>query len=258
MKQYDQSRLLIPVRGEAILSYKFASNIIVSEKNKLVFCPIPKAANSNWKYLIRKFEGIPDYADLTTAHNPNMSGLRYLSDYSASEAQEILCSPTFFKFVFVRNPYMRLLSCYMDKFRNTDPKYVYSEYRSFLAQLFNWRYARTVNLSVDPRPTFNAFIDELTKHEPADMNAHWMPQTIHCGIGVTPYDFIGHMEHVDVDAKRVLQKLGKQHEHFPSQQEIGFPSSGASNFVADKLYTKQLKVKVRALYDADFHILGYD
>ncbi|PXF42290.1 Carbohydrate sulfotransferase 14 [Gracilariopsis chorda] len=243
--------------GADIIAFPFASRIIVSEVSRLIYCPIPKAANSNWKYLIRKFEGLPDYADLTKAHNVNVSGLRYLSDYSANEISQLIRDPSFFKFIFVRNPYSRIVSCYMDKFRNTDPVYVTTEYRLFLAQLFHWHYARKVDIYRDPRPSFETFVDELLKQAPIAMNAHWMPQTTHCGIGIMPYDFVGRMENLAKDARFVLDRLGKFEECFPSQQEIGFPPSGASKKMEDELYTIDLRFKVRAIYDDDFQMLGY-
>lgn len=62
--------------GAEILSKPFAKRIIVSERHRFIYCPVPKVANSNWKYLIRKNEGFEDYDDLTKAHNANTSGLR--------------------------------------------------------------------------------------------------------------------------------------------------------------------------------------
>lgn len=243
--------------GEKILSYPFASNVIVSEVNNFIFCPIPKAANSNWKYLIRKFEGLQDYKDLTKAHNHNVSGLRYLTDYSPYEVEQILEDPKYFKFIFVRDPFRRLVSCYMDKFQNHDPHYVETEYRSFLAQLYNWHYAWTIDIHNSIRPSFEMFVDEIIKHKPSTMNAHWMPQTVHCGIGLIKYDFIGHMENLQQDTSYILRKLGRENETFPSQQDIGFPPSGASQKIADTLYTTDLRLKVGALYDMDFRLLGY-
>lgn len=241
----------------SIITAPFAQHIIVSEVSRLVFCPIPKAANSNWKYLIRKWEGLKDYADLPSAHHQLTSGLRYLSDYSVPEAQQILVDPSYFRFVFVRDPYLRLLSCYMDKFRNEDPEYVQKEYRAFLAQLFGWPYARSVDIEQDPRPSFQAFVDALKKHSPEQMNAHWMPQTTYCGFGIVPYDFVGRMENLRKDAQHVFDSLGKPREYFPTQQDIGFPPSGASKKVANRLYTGDLMSKVRAIYDQDFRLLGY-
>lgn len=247
------------VDGIHILSHAFASNIIVSEIDHFIFCPVPKAANSNWKYLIRKFEGLHDYYDLTKAHDHNVSGLRYLSDYSPLEIEHLLSDQTFFKFLFVRNPFRRLASCYMDKFLNNNSTYLHAEYRSFLAQLFSWRYVREINdVYQHPRPSFQSFVDELTKQQSHLMNPHWMPQVIHCGLGMIPYDFIGKMEHLGQDVDYVLNVIGKSNERFPTQDEIGFPSSGATRKAISAMYSPDVMAKVRMLYDMDFELLGYN
>lgn len=243
--------------GEEILHRKWATRVIVSEKSRLMYCPIPKAANSNWKYLIRKFEGYDDYDDLPKSHNTMTSGLRYLSDYSPREVEQLLKDPSYFKFTFVRDPYSRILSCYMDKFQNTDDKYIKAELKNFLAQLFDWKYVKNWDVMRDARPSFRAFVDELAKSDLANMNGHWKPQTIHCGFGEMPYDFVGRFEKLKTDAQYVLGKLGKVNEKFPTQEDIGFPSSGASSKDAEDLFTLDIMFKTRMIFNADFRILGY-
>mmetsp|Transcript_28469 Transcript_28469/g.111562 ORF Transcript_28469/g.111562 Transcript_28469/m.111562 type:complete len:622 (+) Transcript_28469:221-2086(+) len=62
--------------GAQILQQPYAKRIVVSEKANLIYCPVPAAASTNWKYLIRKFEGFDDYRDLTVLHDRTKSGLR--------------------------------------------------------------------------------------------------------------------------------------------------------------------------------------
>lgn len=241
-----------------LLQQPFASDIIVSEVVKLVYCPIPKAASSNWKYLIRKLEGFPDFADLSVAHHHNKSYLRYLSDYSPSEVTQILSDKEYFKFAFVRNPYIRLLSCYMDKFRNMADNYTTSEYIPFLADAFSWRYARSIDPLVAPRPSFRSFVDAVFTADPRSMNHHWRPQTLLCGFDFIKYDFIGRMENLSIDASHVLEAIGHHQEQFPSHEEIQFPPSGASWQLAQQLYSAEMLFKVRTLYADDFRLLHYD
>ncbi|CDF38105.1 Carbohydrate sulfotransferase [Chondrus crispus] len=253
--------LAVAPRGEdkplAALLARPPPHIIVSEVARLVFCPVPKAASSNWKYLIRRWERVPDFANLSRAHRPATSGLRYLADYAPAEAEAILRDPTYFRFVFVREPYARLLSCYMDKFRNTDPEYVRAEYRTFLAALKGWTFARDVDVERDPRLTFAHFVQAVADMPVQDMNAHWMPQTAYCAIGVLPYDFVGRMENLKQDVDYVFRRLGRVGNRFPTQNQIGFPPSGASPTLADELYDNDLRAKVRAIYEPDFRILRY-
>ncbi|GAB0490633.1 hypothetical protein MMPV_001870 [Pyropia vietnamensis] len=300
-----------PVPAGDITRRPWASRILVSERRKVLFCPIPKAANSNWKYLLRRLEGYGDYANLSKLHNPALSGLRYLSDYSAGEAATLLADPTYTKFVFVRDPYTRLLSAYMDKIASTQPAFVHAELRTFLAHLMDWRWVKARVASVSggsasppkaaaggagvaggagmagsgggggggggvtgvvggvghggsggieavPRPSFRAFVDELLKAPPAAMNAHWAPQTLLCGFGEMPYDFVGRFERLTDDAAALLARIGAPPGvTFPTQAEIGFPPSGAAA-VAGDYWSLDLMLKARLLYDVDFHTLGYD
>lgn len=254
----------------SVLQYPFASSVIVSERFRLIFCPIPKAASSNWKFLIRKFDGVSRYDHLQSAHNPNSSGLRYLSDYSPADADRLLNDPTYFKFTFVRDPYARLLSCYMDKFRSLQPRYLASEYRTFLAAAFGWPYARIhANAGIfQPhstsapdqivRPSFRTFVHAIVSQSPDQMNAHWRPQSLLCGFDFIRYDFIGRMESLHRDANYVLSRIGRSNESFPTQSDLGFPSSGASPALAHQLYSTDLMLLVRIIYAADFHALGYN
>lgn len=250
-------------RVSYMLSQPYASNIIVSEKLRLLYCPVPKVASSNWKYLIRKLENIENYNDLHAAHNANSSGLRYLSDYSAAEAVRLLQPGRLFKFVFLRDPYARLLSAYMDKLRRGSGP----DYRTFVAAAFSWKVAREVggnnnetnDANLLSRPSFRSFVISISQQEPYSMDHHWQPQTCLCGLDTVPYDFIGHMESLTTDVQTVLHRIDRPLEHFPSQNELGFPPSGASSpELAAEIYTTDLMFLTRALYDRDFELGGYE
>lgn len=178
---------------------------------------------------------------------------RYLSDYSASEVETLLYRSGYYKFVFVRDPYSRLMSCFVDKFLNKNA--TREEYRVWLGQLYDWKYVRERDIMAEPRPSFRAFVDELLKQDPDRMNEHWMPQTYVCGFGDIPYDFVGRFERLTTDARKVLHRLNF-HDHFPTQQEIGFHPTGSSQ-LSSELYTLDAMLKTRVLYDVDFTVLGY-
>lgn len=257
IERRDMNGADLKTKRQNIVMHEFASNIIVSEVTKLIYCPIPKVANSNWKYVIRKLEGMPDFANLSHAHNVNTSNLRYLSDYSSEEAVELLKDKRYLKFLFVRDPYTRLASCYLDKFQNKEREYTQNEYRRFLAAAFGWRIARNTDVVQSARPSFARFVTAISTQRTRSMNAHWRPQTQLCGWGIMPYDFVGRMERVQADAKLVLRRFGNDAQ-FPSREEIGFKGSGASDqAVVDDLYNVKLMFLVRLIYRHDFQHLGY-
>lgn len=121
----------------------------VSEKAKVMYCPVPKAANSNWKYLIRKYEGFEDYTDLAKAHDRSQSGLKYLQDFNADSLTALLNDPTILKFTFVRDPFSRTLSCYLNKFNSKEKDG--EEYKVYMAQLYGWVWVKEHDLVSEPR-----------------------------------------------------------------------------------------------------------
>jgi len=233
----------------------YAKNIIVSERNRLIFCSIPKVACTNWKYLIRKWEGL-DYKDISASHDHTKSGLRYLSDYSRDDID----LTQYYKFVFVRDPYMRLLSAYMDKLRNKKNP---SEYTMFLRSVIGYNSAKRNVTDI----SFATFVNSIYQNkDKAQWNAHWRGQNTMCGLDEFPYDFVGKMENLTAHTKIVfdalknnMNKSGNEEEkfRFPTHEDINFPPSGSSKKVADDMYTLDLMLKVRTLYADDFRILGY-
>ncbi|KAA8492441.1 Carbohydrate sulfotransferase 14 [Porphyridium purpureum] len=247
---------LIPensVDVEVMMQHSFAKRLIVSQRLRAVYCPIPKVASTNFKRLIRKFEGFSDHQNLTRAHSSD-SGLVRLSELAPELARQILEDRTYLKFVVVREPYSRALSCYLNKFHTrqiSDP-----EFRRFLGQLVGWKYIGDAEVTEADRPTFARFVNAIWKQLPAQMNEHWAIQSVLCGIGVIPYDFVGRFEELPEHALLILRALGKSAESFPSPSEIGFLSTEA-NTQLDAFYTPALRSSVREIYHADFNLLEY-
>lgn len=157
----------------------------------------------------------------------------------------------------------------MDKFRNTDVTYIHREYRAFLAAVFSWKVAKSVDFTQAehvPRPSFRTFVQRITHTVSSSMtldslmamDAHWRPQTLLCGFGIMPFDFVGRMESLKHDVNHVLDVIGHEHVPFPTHQDLSFPPSGASDTLASQLYSTDLMFAVRALYASDFEALDYE
>ena len=111
------------------------SNFIVLEKYKLVYCTVPKVACTVWKQILANLEGF----NITSGvHKQTLGKLKLLSNYPNEDRIKIL--KTYRKFMFVREPFERLLSahkdCFWGKFKRRDEfwKHYRKAIRSVLAK----------------------------------------------------------------------------------------------------------------------------
>jgi len=256
LREQLRGRALIPTTippGAEIVKQKFADRIIVSEKNKMLYCPVPKAGNSNWKVLIRKHEGFSNYKLLDVANNKNINGLTYLSQLAPERVDEIMRDPSWFRFSIVRDPYKRHLSCYLNKFQNKAK--VSQEYQNFYKQLIHYRFTPEEIVAAE-KPTFREFTQHILKKHPQYLNEHWAHQYYICGFGMVPFDFIGKLENIVNDSAVAFEALGWHGESFPSQAQIGFHSSGTSSKTAE-YYDDAIYDAVSQKFARDLEILEY-
>jgi len=227
---------------------KVTNRLIISKKLMTTYCAVPKVASSNWKFLFRKFAGVTSYSNLAMAHDRKKSGLKYLSDLEFDEIEEWMQNTNNFKFLFVRNPYTRILSCYLNKI--VDKQLDDPEYTGYLQQL-------GISLKQN-KPTFREFVGAVQRQSKTAMNEHWALQSTLCETSTIVYDFIGRYETLELDSAAVLRKLGfSGQEVFPSQKQINFLGSGASSRVSE-FYTQELKDLVYQVWREDFDQFGYE
>lgn len=198
------------------------SHIIVLESYKLVYCPIPKVASTVWKKLLLNAEG---HTIKGLIHRDSHDKMNSLRQYSLEERKKIL--KKYKKFMFVRNPFERLLSAYKDCFRGNwkrnDSWWKKLRYgiREFLMENGN----RRIKPSAD-NTTFGEFLNYLIvkwkQSGSADFNEHWRPQFSHCHPCDIQYDFIGHYETLYDDALFLLRKT-------KLQDKVAFPQWKATN-----------------------------
>ena len=119
------------------------------------------------------------------------------------ELQEKIVA-TYFKFTFVREPFERLLSAYIDKFlylRTKDRPILFAHGPKILK---NFRpNATKLALQTLNDTTFREFIEYLITKEGNGsspiMDWHWDNYVNVCGMCAVNYDFIGHYETYDQD-----------------------------------------------------------
>lgn len=108
---------------------------IPNAEYKFIYCPIPKVANTSFRQLIFKLDGIENkfYQKenwIYAQNNLSLFSFNYL------DAIKILNVKNYFKFAFVRNPWSRLVSAYLDKFVKTSDPSLKSYYNSVIKNIY--------------------------------------------------------------------------------------------------------------------------
>ncbi len=221
---------------------------------KAIYCSIPKVACTNWKALFRRVSGAPDWSDGPLAHDRDRSGLCYLDSLPEAHAKALLADSGIFRFVFVRNPFDRLLSAYLNKF--VVCKKWGGDWPVWREHVIRAREKSGCPNDDGERDfTFAEFVQYLEDLEDGEMNEHWAPQAALSCIDEVRFDFVGHFESLSADAENVLKRLNIELP-FPSPQDVKFSPTGAREKLAE-YYDDMLLARVRRRYHKDFTAFGY-
>lgn len=190
--------------------------------------------------------------------------------YGLRALMEDLTDPGLYKVCFVRNPYRRLVSGFVEKFAckptfRKDSRIFLHRAMQIMREVQEGRgekYDRWHGI------TFRGFVNYLTRMNPADMNEHWKPQSIFMQ-GVS-FDYVGQFEKLNEGLLEVCNRVGI--ENPPELEHLGkteYRESGEC--AADTLpylfrtsekeipkwsdfYDGDLKQKVFSMYHDDFEI----
>ncbi len=202
---------------------------------------IPKCANSTVVEALATFSGKVRSDDNTVALKRAFG-----KPHQLSHRQVVRLRDHWLKFTFVRNPYARVLSAYLDKIirlrYDLRPRY---------------RALRAATRATDAPPSFDRFLDYLAAGG-LYANVHWAPQTALLLIPLVSFDFVGKVENLDQDLLQVLQRLFPDQAHRTAVKfgRAGPPPTGAQ----DKVFswcTRQQRDRIAALYENDITALGY-
>ncbi|XP_062263771.1 carbohydrate sulfotransferase 12-like [Platichthys flesus] len=255
---------------------KELDHLIVDDRHGIIYCYVPKVACSNWKRIMIILsesllrDGVPQRDPLAIprdlVHNSSMHFTfnKFWKRYGkfARHLMKVKLKK-YTKFLFVRDPFVRLISAYRNKFelRNED------FYRRF-AQVMLRRYANqptppaTVDeaFSVGLHPSFSHFIqyllDPQTEKE-MPFNEHWRQVYRLCHPCQIQYDFVGHLESAEEDAEHLLRQLRVDNV-------VEFPTSHrnltASSWEGDWFNAVPLEARreLYKLYEPDFRLFGYE
>ena len=166
-----------------------------------------------------------------------------------NESEQMLKS--YFKFLFVREPFERILSAYIDKFFNYDPAF-YSLWGPDIAPTSYMSSAESII-------TFKESVNFVVRlHETDEFrNEHRQTFDEFCHPCEIDYDFIGGFESLEKEVRHILEISGLK------QANISFPEIKPSKtfskipFFYSQL-SKQLLNRLQRIFRGDSEMLEYD
>lgn len=226
----------------------FENNTNISLRNRYAYFAVDKVANSSIKNALFSIEYAPVGKKPVTLYDERSSPL--LSPYQLPDdlVREVLNSGNFFRFSFVRNPYSRLLSCYLDRILTAS-----SKPRRQLNAYMQRRREPIDNVS------FKQFIRNICEQQSIQQNSHWRVQADDILFDLVDFDFIGKFESLWSDMAVASQRIWG--EVRPEMANHGVNKSPQATNAGDKLrqyYDRELAEMVADRYRRDFEAFGYD
>ncbi|MEM7591978.1 MAG: sulfotransferase family 2 domain-containing protein [Cyanobacteria bacterium P01_A01_bin.83] len=222
--------------------FEYAINI--SHKYNYLYVETPKAGCSSIKMTLQRMElDLPDFyrEDFEDIHNRNFSPLLKASQVGSFD--RFINRPNLFKFCFARNPYIRLLSAYLEKIKLNKP-----QKKDILQHL--GKNIRQLNIKI----SFDEFIRVIYEQPIANLNDHWNIQYYQTCQNSIKYNFIGKVENFDRDFEFVLNTVNKDYQKYVLKEQRH--ASGADKLL-QTYYTPALIDLVRKKFALDFEHFGY-
>ncbi|XP_042197056.1 carbohydrate sulfotransferase 12-like [Callorhinchus milii] len=236
-------------------------NLIVIDKLKVIYCFVPKVACTQWKRVLFVLNNNLGF------HEPESINQDFVHNYFTRLQRKVNRDTVlnklkdYKKFLFVRDPFVRLISAFRDKIARVNK--VFYPYSFRMLKMYG-------NISHPPisaekaeeegvKPTFSHFVqyllDTQTEKEIA-FDDHWRQMYRLCHPCHIKYDFIGKLETLDEDTAYLLQLLNaEKYFEFPSK----YPNQTTTSYVEQwfKIIPKPWREKLYQLYKPDFTLFGY-
>ncbi|XP_071535734.1 uncharacterized protein [Panulirus ornatus] len=253
-------------------------DIIFDRKNHLAFCPVYKAASTSWTITLLEIGG---YWSKKLKKTALQKVVRQYYPRISNFAAASLTNDAI-RFMVVRHPFERLLSCYRDKYENASKDYYYlhygekmvRRYRKFPPYLTSSQLGvlqeqvrakikagLPVVLSDNPfakplGPTFEEFVQFVidTRHD----DEHWRTYFTHCAPCYVPYNFILRFESLYEEGLEFLEYLNRTSIIHPRWDN---PTRGATTGEVFCSYFNQLSLeqidRLCVKYERDFKLYEY-
>ncbi|XP_029940571.1 carbohydrate sulfotransferase 12-like [Salarias fasciatus] len=250
------------------------SDFIVDDVHRIIYCHIPKVAGTRWMSVMLILTGLlkssgkpytdPRHISSPIAHNPsNHLTFDKFPQLYGSHARQMMKDKlkNYTTFMFVRDPFVRLISAFRSKFIRPVELF-YQNYGKMLMRTYG-------NVSDLPdtveeahaaglKPTFQQFIayvlDPKTRRNIFDKHCRQMYRLCHpCQV---KYDFIGQLETIGTDAEQVLKLMKVDHLVQLPRAYTNFTEASWVRDWYEPIPTERRR-ELYKLYELDFKLFGY-
>ncbi|PKQ06457.1 MAG: hypothetical protein CVT72_06565 [Alphaproteobacteria bacterium HGW-Alphaproteobacteria-11] len=213
----------------------------------ILYVSVPKVACTTLKVIFARLAlGVADYVP-ERIHDNKMLPFCDPEEFGIRNFPEGVNDSGLKRFAFVRNPYTRVLSAYLDKFVSKPRE------RERL-KAARARYLSELGFSAGKEITFAEFVEAVSRQPRVEMDAHWRPQADLLALPTVKYDFVGRLESFRADFLALESFLGVDLQSLYVAKDG--KKTGAANRLAD-YYTPEIKAQVDRIYADDFEFLGF-
>ncbi|XP_006817742.1 carbohydrate sulfotransferase 11-like [Saccoglossus kowalevskii] len=232
------------------ISIQYA-NIFVDDTYKILYCPVPKVANSNWRRVLLVLRGT--FTNVTEIGKGRVYEFEYpaLNNFTKTEKQ--LRLSTYTKFMFSRHPLSRLLSAYSDKLRDTTKR---GFLRSYTVRINE---ANKTNYTIGGF-CFEEFVNYVLQTESNRFDRHWALMGRLCAPCAMNYDFLGQYETLNEDVNGILKTINAS-EVVDFSSYVPHKTNSSSVDILKENYGHITKQQIEGLYkkyEMDFRLFDYN
>ncbi|RYU60884.1 hypothetical protein EWI61_06305 [Methylolobus aquaticus] len=222
----------------------FNYGLNISLKHGYVYVETPKVACSTIKLTLQRLELGDDefhheqWADM---HKRQFSPL--LGPAQVGDLTKFLSRGDLLKFCFVRNPYTRFLSCYLDKIVGNATQKI-----QILRQLGHDPSSLQTEIS------FEQFLAAVEAQPISVMDPHWRIQYYQTFQDTLTYDFVGRFETFEADFHHIGRLVSPDFQKYYKAEDRHRTSA---NVNLTRYYDADLQRRVYERYRKDFDAFGY-
>ncbi len=221
---------------------------VISHTHKFIYFPIPKVANSSVRAFLGKQILCEDYLSL----NDDLTYMHRLP-FERIKIKDVEKYDDYFKFTFVRNPYSRIVSCYVDKILKEFDETGDIHFRAAR------RYYPDFYSKLRPGMSFYQFVKVISKIPDEYSDVHFISQhkllskdLKKANINNIPIDFYGRFEDFDHDFSRIFNYIGLKFRNTPHFKKRTYKKDY-------KFFYRQKTVElIKNRYKEDLKLFNYD